>query len=111
MGAGRFDQAAGGQKQFFAVDGTRTGDDPGTISTDLLGADRDPRVARSELAVGELEWLRDGYHLGNARSLDKEVAQGEWIRADDADYGALVRSEERRVGKECRGRGARYNEK
>src|SRR5438046_10241674 len=102
MGAGRFDQAAGGQKQFFAVDGTRTGDDPGTISTDLLGADRDPRVARSELAVGELEWLRNGYHLAYARSLDKEVRQGAWIRSDDAAQRALVAAAQMPPAAVCR---------
>src|SRR5439155_19574480 len=81
---------AGLEKQLFPIDRAGPGDDPRPVTANLVRADRDPSVARAELAVRKLEWLRDGYHLGNARGLDKEIPQGEWIRSDDTDHASLV---------------------
>src|SRR5439155_26520545 len=64
---------AGLETQLFPIPRAGRGDDPRPVTANLVRADRDPSVARAELAVRKVEWLSDGYHLGNARGLDKEI--------------------------------------
>src|SRR5438876_3419695 len=86
----RPDFPAGFQVELFAVNRAWPGHDPGAVPTDLVRTDRDAGIARSELAVRQFEWLRDGYHLGYARGFDEEFPKRERIRPDYADHRTLV---------------------
>ena len=84
------DFPTGFQVELLAVNRAWPGDDPGPVPADLVRTDPDAGIARSELAVRQFEWLRDGYHLGYAWGFDEEFPKRERICPDYADHRTLV---------------------
>src|SRR5207244_13195790 len=86
VGPRRADFPTGSQVALLAANRAWPGDDPGPVPADLVRTDPDAGIARSELAVRQFEWLRDGYHLGYAWGFDEEFRKRDRHCPDSSDH-------------------------